>query len=195
MLNENTHKELSRFAQNVVKFSRSNLTRQKKNTSKKLYNSMDFDLKVMPNSFALGFVMESYGIFQDLGVKGKDPSKVRGGAKTIRGQQAPNSPYRFGSGTHKGTWNIFVQSLTSWVKKKGYRFRDEKGKFKEGSQKSLAELIASNIYYRGLKPSLFFTKPFEAAFKSLPDELVEQFGLDIDKFLEFTTKQNLDVNV
>lgn len=195
MLNENTHKELSRFAQNVVKFSRSNLTRQNKNTSKKLYNSMDFDLKVMPNSFALSFVMEAYGIFQDVGVKGKDPSKVRGGAKTIRGQQAPNSPYRFGSGTHKGTWNIFVQSLTSWVKKKGYRFRDEKGKFKEGSQKSLAELIASNIYYRGLKPSLFFTKPFEAAFKSLPDELVEQFGLDIDKFLQFTTKQNLDGNV
>lgn len=195
MLNENTHKELSKFAQNVVKFSRSNLTRQKKNSSKKLYNSMDFDLKVMPNSFALGFVMEAYGIFQDVGVKGKDPSKVRGGAKTKRGQQAPNSPYRFGSGTHKGTWDIFVQSLTSWVKKKGYKFRDEKGKFKKGSQKSLAELIASNIYYRGLKPSLFFTKPFEAAFESLPDELVEQFGLDIDKFLEFTTKQNLDVNV
>lgn len=195
MLNENTHKELSNFARNVVKFSRSNLTRQNKNSSKKLYNSLDFELNVSQNSFGLAFVMETYGIFQDVGVKGKDPSKVMGGAKTKRGQQAPNSPYRFGSGTHKGTWNIFVQSLTSWVKKKGYRFRDEKGKFKEGSQKSLAELIASNIYYRGLKPSLFFTKPFEAAFKKLPDELVEKFGLDVDKFLEFTTKESLNVNV
>jgi hypothetical protein len=30
----------------------------------------------------------------------------------------------------------------------------------------------------GIKPSLFFTKPFEAAYKQLPEELVEKYGLD-----------------
>jgi hypothetical protein len=35
--------------------------------------------------------MEDYGVFQDKGVKGKDPSKVSKNAK-IKGQQAPNSP-------------------------------------------------------------------------------------------------------
>jgi hypothetical protein len=34
---------------------------------------------------------------------------------------------------------------------------------------------------------MFFTKPFEAAFKRLPDDLIEKFGLDIEDFLKFTT--------
>ena len=47
-------------------------------------------------------------------------------------------------------------------------------------------MIASNIYNRGLKPSLFFTKPFEQGFKKLPDELLEAYGLDVEEFLQFT---------
>ena len=35
--------------------------------------------------------MDEYGFYQDLGVKGKNPSKVSKNAK-IKGQQAPNSP-------------------------------------------------------------------------------------------------------
>jgi len=30
-----------------------------------------------------------------------------------------------------------------------------------------------------LKPSLFFTKPFDKAFDRLPDEIVEAYGIDI----------------
>jgi hypothetical protein len=178
----------------VVKFSRSNLTRQNKNSSKKLYNSMDFELNVSKNSFGLAFVMETYGIFQDVGVKGANPSKVSKNAK-IRGQQAPNSPYRFGSGNYRGQWGEFVNSLEAWAKRKNIRLRDEKGKFSKGNYKTIAQILARNIYARGIKPSLFFTKPFEAAFKRLPDELIEKFGLDVDKFLEITTKESLNVNV
>jgi hypothetical protein len=32
-----------------------------------------------------------------------------------------------------------------------------------------------------MKPSMFFTKPFEAAYRNLPDELVASFGLDAEK--------------
>ena len=42
----------------------------------------------------------------------------------------------------------------------------------------------------GIKPSLFFTKPFEAAFKKLPDELVEKYGLDMEELFEDITKEN-----
>jgi hypothetical protein len=38
--------------------------------------------------------------------------------------------------------------------------------------------LARSIFNNGLKKSLFFTKPFEAAYKKLPQELVEAYGLD-----------------
>ena len=54
------------------------------------------------------------------------------------------------------------------------------------SYKSTAFLVRNGIFKNGIKPSLFFTKPFEAAFKNLPDELVEAYGLDVEQFLQYT---------
>jgi len=31
---------------------------------------------------------------------------------------------------------------------------------------------------------MFFTKPFENAFKNLPDEIIQKFNLDIDELIE-----------
>ena len=186
---ENVQDELNKFAKYVIQQSKSNLTKSKKNASKELYNSLGYDIKVSKNSFQLEFLMEDYGIFQDKGVKGADPSKVSPNAK-IKGQQAPNSPYRFGSGK-TGNWKQFVLSIEKWAKKRNVRFRDEKGKFKKGSYKSLAYVISSNIYNRGIKPSLFFTKPFEKAFKNIDKDLVEAFKLDMEKLIETSTKDNL----
>ena len=176
-----TKQALQVFAKNVVKFSRSNLTRQKKNVNKKLYDSIKYDLKVHKNSFSLLFEMEDYGVFQDKGVKGKDPSKVSPNAK-ITGQQAPNSKYKFGSGK-TGNYKGFVLSIEKWAKKKNVRLRDKKGKFTKGNYKTIAHIIAGNIYNRGIKPSLFFTKPFEASFKNLPKELTDKFGLDLENII------------
>jgi hypothetical protein len=52
----------------------------------------------------------------------------------------------------------------------------------------LAYVIANNIYARGIKPSLFFTKPFEQGFKKLPDEVLEAYGLDVEDYLKYTIK-------
>jgi hypothetical protein len=192
----NVKDSLNKFGKYVVQQSRTNLTKGKKNVSKSLYDSVGYDLKVSPNSFSLSFIMDEYGMYQDKGVRGKDPSKVSKNAQ-ITGQQAPNSPFRFGSGTHKGTWPKFVENLEGWVKKKRVRLRVYKtvngkqvptGKFAKGNYKSVAYIVAGNIYNRGIKPSLFFTKPFEKAFDNLPDEVIEAFGLDIKEFLQFTTK-------
>lgn len=171
--------ELDKFKNYVVSQAKSNLTRQHKNSSKSLYNSIDGRVKANANSFEMEFVMEEYGLFVDEGVKGKDPSKVSKNAR-IRGQQAPNSQYRFGSGKVKN-YAEFTRSLESWIKRKNIRLRDEKGKFKKGSVKTLSHIIARNVYNRGLAPSLFFTKPFEKAYKKLPNDLVEAFGLDAIK--------------
>ena len=182
---EQTYKYLNDFAKYVIQQSRSNLTKDNKNYEKKLYNSLHSEIEVGANSFRLAFLMEDYGKFVDKGVRGKDPSKVSKNAK-IRGQQAPQSEYRFGSGNFKGQWGDFKNKLEKWVKSKGLRFRDSKGKYRDGNAKSMAQVVANNIYARGIKPSLFFTKPFEKAFERLPDELVEAYGLDVEQFLQYT---------
>jgi hypothetical protein len=185
-----TRDALNKFAKYVIQQSRSNLSKSKKNFSKQLYNSLGYDLNVSKNSFSLSILMEDYGVFQDKGVKGKDPSKVSKNAK-IKGQQAPNSPYKFGSGNYTGQWSSFVGKLEVWAKRKNIRLRDEKGRFKRGNYKTIAQVIAGNIYNRGIKPSMFFTTPFQKAFKDLPEELILSFGLDLERFIDFTIKDNL----
>ena len=187
---DETREALNKFAKYVVQQSRSNLTKSDKNVSKELYNSLGYDLNVSENSFSLSLLMEDYGVFQDKGVKGKDPSKVSKNAK-ITGQQAPNSPYKFGSGNYSGQWSRFVGKLEIWAKKKNIRLRDEKGRFKKGNYKTIAQIIAGNIYNRGIRPSMFFTKPFEKAFKGLNEELIKAYALDVERFMAATIKDNL----
>jgi len=185
---KNVQAELNAFAKYVISQSRANLTRAKKGGGS-LYKSLDSNINVSKNSFSLEFIMEDYGIFQDKGVKGKDPSKVSPNAK-ITGQQAPNSKYKFGSGK-TGNYRGFVLSIEKWAKKKNVRLRDKKGKFTKGNYKTIAHIIAGNIYNRGIKPSLFFTKPFEKAFKNLDKDIVKAFRLDVEALLETTVKDNL----
>lgn len=74
MKGENTQKALNKFGKYLVKESRKNLTRKKKNVTNSLYESLDFDVKAMPNSFEFDFLMNEYGEWVDKGRKaGKNP--------------------------------------------------------------------------------------------------------------------------
>jgi hypothetical protein len=193
MQNTEVQKELEKFRDYVISQAKSNLTRNKKKYSGALYNSLKGVVKTMPNSISIEFSMEDYGVFQDEGVQGKDPNKVSPNAK-ITGQQAPNSRYKFGNGSAKGKWSLFKSNIEKWAKTKNVRFRDQKGKYTKGSYKGLAHVIASNIYARGLKPSMFFTKPFEDAYQRLPQELVEKYGLDAIKLFNEQIDQIIKQN-
>lgn len=168
--------ELGRFGKAVVKQSRTNLTKLNREDTKALYNSLKYDLDAHKNSFSLSFEMLEYGMYVDQGVKGKSSSS-----------KAPRSPFRFGTGT--GKKGGLTRSIEKWVKRKGIQFRNKKGQYI--TSKSTSFLISRSIYQKGIKPSLFFTKPFEAAFNRLPDELIVQFGLDVNEFLEETVKNKL----
>jgi hypothetical protein len=148
-------KALERFRDHVVSISKRNLTNKQKNSSKKLYNSIQGRVKANPNSFELEFSMEDYGVFQDAGVSGT--------------KKKYNTPYSYKSKMPP------VKAFDKWLVRKGIAPR-EKGKFT--SRKSLAFLMARSVYRNGIKPSLFFTKPFEAAYKNLPQELIDKYGLD-----------------
>jgi hypothetical protein len=161
-----TQEELNKFAKYVVQQSKSHLTKGKKNASKQLYNSLDYDVKIMRNSFSLGFIMEEYGMYQDKGVSG---IKVK-----------YNTPYKY---TNKMPP---ASAFSQWTVRKGIAPREKGGQFSK--RKGLQFAIAKSIFEKGIKPSLFFTKPFEKAFKRLPDDIIEAFELDIEQLLEFTTR-------
>lgn len=163
---------LKRFGRVVVKESKTALTKQGRNVSKELYNSIKSSSKVSKNSFELSFFMADHGKFLDKGVKGK--------SKSIK---APNSPFKFGSGT--GKKGGLTEGINEWVKKRRFQFRDRKtGKFM--SYENTAFLISRSIYLTGTEPTNFFSKPFNAAFKNLPDQVIKAYGLDVDKLLENT---------
>lgn len=171
---ENTLKALSDFSKYVVKQSRTNLTKGGKNVSKQLYDSIGYDLNVNPNSFELGFKMQDYGQFQDLGVRGKSSSS-----------RAPRSPFKFGTGS--GVKGGLTNGINNWVKIKRIQFKNRKsGKFM--SYDTTAFLIRNSIYNKGLKPTMFFSKPFEDGFLRLPDDVIEAYGLDVENFLKYTLK-------
>jgi hypothetical protein len=74
MQNKNTQQALTKFGKYLVKESRKNLTRKKKNVTKSLYDSLGYNVKAMPNSFSFDFLMEEYGEWVDKGRKaGKNP--------------------------------------------------------------------------------------------------------------------------
>jgi len=168
MLN-NVKDSLNKFAKYVVQQSRSNLTKGKKNVSKSLYDSIGYDLTVSPNSFSLSFIMDEYGMYQDKGVSGTEKKY--------------NTPFKY---TNKMPP---IKPLADWAKFKNIRLRDAKGQFAKGNYKTIGFLISRSIYRKGIKPSLFFTKPFERSFKNLPDEVVKAFALEIENLLDFSTKK------
>jgi hypothetical protein len=163
----NVEDELNAFRKHVITEARKNLTRNKKNASKTLYNEMSSFLKVSKNSFELAFLMPIYGEFQDKGVSGV--------------KKKYDTPFSYK--TKMPPSDVFE----AWIKRKGIKGRDKRGRFI--TNKSLSYLIARSVFNNGIKPSLFFTRPFELAYKRLGDDVIQAFGLDIDKFLEYTLKK------
>lgn len=165
-----TNRVLTKFSKYVVSQSRANLTRKDKNVKGKLYQSIKGETFTGKNSIGIYFEMEDYGEFQDKGVKGKSSSS-----------KAPNSPYRFGSGT--GRKGGLTEGIKEWVKDRRFQFRDNvSGRFM--SYEQTAFIITRSIYHKGIEASRFFSKPFEVGFERLPDELIEAYGLDLEKTLQ-----------
>jgi len=168
-------KTIKRFRDYVIQQSRSNLSKSGKNNSKELYNSLKGEVVTENGYTIVGFQMADYGAFVDKGVKGKTSSN-----------KAPNSPFKFGSGT--GKKGGLTKGINQWVKQKGFQFRDRKsGRFL--SYDSTAYLITRSIFHKGIKPSLFFTKPFEEGYKKYIDiDLLKAFGQDIETMIDYNLK-------
>ena len=112
--------------------------------------------------------MQDYGEFIDKGVKGVESGRSLAGYKYTN-KRPP------------------VNEIKKWMRVKPIKARNKKtGRFI--TQEQGAFLIANAIYKKGIKPTEFFSRPFELAFERLPDDLVEAYGLDVEQFMEFVLK-------
>ncbi|BAQ92768.1 hypothetical protein [uncultured Mediterranean phage uvMED] len=162
-------KYLDEFKRSVISEAKRNLRKQKHTGN--LSKSLKSRVKESKNSIEITFKMNAYGFFQDRGVKGKKSGKSLSGFK-YRDKAPP------------------PKAFDKWaVKKLPNATRNEKGQFV--SRKSLTFALSRHIYNHGIKPTLFFTKPFEKHLKRLPDELIERYKLDIEKLFSQIGKSNL----
>jgi hypothetical protein len=166
-------KALQTFGKRVQQQSRSNLTRLKKNVSGDLYKGTKYDLTVSPNSFSLSFPMTPYWNFQDQGVSGTE--------------RKFNTPFSYKETSKVLGLEYNTGTFAKWARQKGIKPRDKKtGKFI--TFKSFGLAVAINKKKFGIKPSKFFSTPFENEFNKLPDELVQAYSLELDDLLRFTTR-------
>lgn len=146
-------KALEKYAKYVIQQARSNLTKGKQNSSKELYNSLSYKV----NKKSVLFDMLDYGSFQDEGVKGKKSTYP----------ESSSSPFKYKNKMPPSS--VFDK----WSIRRGIAPRDKQGRFI--NRKSLNYLLARSIYNKGIRATMFFTKPFEAGLDKYSDEIVLGF--------------------
>tara|TARA_R110002020_G_scaffold182359_2_gene377735 strand:- start:2274 stop:2828 length:555 start_codon:yes stop_codon:yes gene_type:complete len=181
MKSKNIVKYLNSFGKYVVKQSRTNLTKGKKNADKGLYNSIEFKVIADKKGFTVQFSMESYGKFVDKGVSGTDKKRTY---KDYSGKTVP-SPYKYKSKQPPSS------IIEKWIKTKGLRGRVDKkwkGAGNRGGQfitdKSFAFLIARSIKEKGIKGISFFQRPLELGIKRLGNNILKGIREDITQVLK-----------
>lgn len=153
---------LEKYAKYVIKESRANLTRKGQKSSGKLYQSLGYKIQ----GSKIKFEGEEYGLYQDQG--------VRGAESYYADKATSGSPFKYKQ--HPSSDGPFVKSLSKWIKQKGIRGRDKKGRFI--TNQSLSYLIARSIYKKGIRATLFFTKPFERGQELYGEEWAAAFVED-----------------
>jgi len=169
--------ELDKFGKYVKQQAKSNLTKRRKKDTGGLYDGINYLVEETKTGAKLTFSFGSaddYWQFVDKGVKGVSSSA-----------KAPNSPFKFGTGT--GRSGGLTSGIKGWVKRKRIQFSNKKtGRFL--SYESTSFLIIRSIWNKGLATTNFFTKPFEQAFQRLPEDIYKAFELEVDQQLKVILK-------
>ena len=151
----------------------------------RLERRMDHFTKEFKNSFLFQFFMEDYGKFVDKGVKGVGGVRKSGDKKGQRWKvkKVDNNKYSFKSGSRDNIPG--PRHFDKWIIRKGLAPRSSGGQFVPRS--SIKFAISQSVYREGIETTNFFTAPFERGFERLPDEIIEAYALDAEKFFNSTT--------
>lgn len=150
-------KALERYAKFVIRKSRENLQKGGRYGTHNKSNALSRSLEYRIKGDKVSFLSEDYGEYLDKGVRG---------AKSTYPESIA-SPFRYTS--KRPPSSVFDK----WSVKSRIAPRDSKGRFIK--RKSLNYIIANSIYRKGIRATMFFTKPFEEALPLFEDEFLEGF--------------------
>ena len=154
---DNLQEALKKYAEYVVKKAKENLAKGGKYGSYDKSGALSNSLSYKIDNGKVSFLGENYGVFLDQGVKG---------AKSTYPESRTSS--------HKYTNKMPPSKVfDKWSIKSGIAPRDKQGRFIK--RKSLNFLIARSIYRKGIRATMFFTKPFEDALPLFEDTMAEAF--------------------
>lgn len=176
-------KEIDKFGRSLVKDTKRNLKIRKKISSGVLEDSIFYEVEPTNDGFNFEYYMVEYGYYQDEGVKGKNPSKIKNGK-----QKAPNSRFRFGSGKSKGSKGGLSKGLDAWiVRQRDLVPRDAKGRFM--SRKTIKFLIGRSIWNQGIEPSMFFSDAWSKNTRKVDNQLAIAYVQDVEALFIKLIKQ------
>ena len=154
--------------------------RTKKDT---LFSQYHYTMQSTKSTIKMGFefgAASDYWQFVDQGVRGTGKAQkgktkkgrfgARGGTGLARGV---GSPFQF---KYDSPGGAMVNAITKWIGNKPISLRDS-------SINSAAWAIGYSIKRRGLERTMFFTRPIENYFKTVPTNLKEAFKLDFGKLI------------
>jgi hypothetical protein len=137
-----------------------------------LANSIDFFVIRKGGTVTVRFKMAAYGKYVDKGVSG---NKVKRSFQDYKGK-TEKSPFKY---TTKQPPSGIIEK---WIKKKGLKGRDKKGRFI--THKSLSFLIARSIKKKGIQGISFFQKPLMLGMKQFSDKFGAAIKADIIKSIK-----------
>lgn len=165
----NLEKVMDLYAKAVRRAAQANLRKQDKNatgtlsrTIKLHYEVKKYDVLIYPVTKAA-----PYWEYVDLGVQG-----------FLTNRKAPDSPFKFGTGT--GPKGKLVPAIDRWtIVKPVMDVRDAKGKFIP--RKSLVRMIARSVYLHGLKTTHFISDPMSTKWDNYADRITEALAKDLEQ--------------
>ena len=176
-----TMKELSKQGKEIRRRARIRLKARDKVVSGKLYDSIQYEQGINKKEteafLRFTFKGAEYWNFVDQGVRG-----------AISSAKAPQSPFQYGSG--KGPKGL-RGAIDKWVVRKPVgQVRNAQGQFIP--RKSLVFLISRSIYQTGIKPSNFFSTPYDEVRKKRADKLSLALGSDIAESIVQQLQEEID---
>tara|TARA_R100001377_G_scaffold4680_1_gene2658 strand:+ start:2732 stop:3328 length:597 start_codon:yes stop_codon:yes gene_type:complete len=160
------------------------------NATGQLSRSIKYRTYVGDKGIDLNVLMDKYGSFIDLGVKGASPEEMYKNNDQREGkQQAPFSPFSYKDKRPP------MKDLKQWAKKRNIRLRDKDGKYKKGNYTTIAFILQNSIYHQGIAPTLFFTRAFRYAYKGFGKLIGEAIGKDIGAFIKKENKNKKNIKI
>lgn len=169
MKSKGIERYLKLFAEKIVRQSKDNLSRARKDGT--LSESIRFEVDKTKEGYTVKFYMSSYGQFVDKGVSGTEVKRTYLNYNRL----SENSP--FGYSKRKKHSQPPSKALDGWAVRKGIAPRDKKGKFMK--RKTLTFLIARHIGRRGIQGISFFQIPLGLGLQNFGKGLLYKINEDI----------------